>query len=88
VGEPPWQPRLVSRQSQTLGWPGRSKIPGPDGGASPSTLFSAPALGALSSAKGAGRHALRTRRGEGAEGSGGGSFELLGGKALRRSLPA
>ena len=29
MGEPPGQPKLVSHESLTTGWPGRSKIPGP-----------------------------------------------------------
>src|SRR3990172_2866024 len=83
---PPWgsgpaSPMLVSRQSQTLGGPGRSKGAGTDGGASPSTPFGGhPWCTRRGAGSGAGRHALRrTRRGEGAKRSGGGSIELLGG---------
>ena len=31
VGEPPGQPRLVSRRSETLGWPGSVEDPRPSG---------------------------------------------------------
>ena len=50
--------------NSTPGWPGRPKIPGPDGDASPSTPFGAPEP--VQGAKGAKR-------------SGGGFIELLGG---------
>ena len=66
MGEPPGLPRLVSRESQRPGWPGRSPIPGPQGASRSEAegldrVVRQPARGPARLGLGAGQNVARSR---------------------------